>query len=234
MDSLSPLIYALLGGFLPPLIWLWFWLREDSANPEPKGMLILAFMAGIIAVPLVIIPEKWALDVFRENLGLTILSWAIIEEVMKYLVAFLLILRSRYVDEPIDGMVYMITVALGFAALENTFFLVEPFKEGNILLGILTGNLRFIGATLLHTVASAAVGAAIGLSFYKHSKIKHHYIFTGLCLAVILHALFNLFIIRSNGEQLFFVFGGVWLAVVLLIFMFEKIKHIIKPKKIFK
>jgi protease PrsW len=236
--SISPIVYALLGGFIPPLIWLWFWLKEDSASPEPRGMIFFAFITGMIAVPLVIWPENLALTFFEKKcvwlicqdpLSLTVISWAAIEEITKFSVAYALILRSRFVDEPIDAVIYIITVALGFSALENMFFLLSPFGQGEFITGIITGNLRFIGATLLHTVSSASIGAGLALSFYKHKKIRLLYVFTGLIIAITLHSLFNLFIIKSGSEKLFFAFSGVWVSVVFLIFLFEKIKHIIKP-----
>ena len=31
----SILFFAIAGGFIPSLLWLWFWLKEDS-NPEPR------------------------------------------------------------------------------------------------------------------------------------------------------------------------------------------------------
>jgi len=44
------LLYALLGGFLPALLWLWFWIKEDRRRPEPRGILVMTFFAGMIAV----------------------------------------------------------------------------------------------------------------------------------------------------------------------------------------
>ncbi len=44
------LIFALLGGIVPALFWLWFWIREDRLKPEPKSALFSAFIGGIIAV----------------------------------------------------------------------------------------------------------------------------------------------------------------------------------------
>src|SRR3989344_4852454 len=98
--------------------------------------------------------------------------WAGIEEFLKYGAAFVVafhairINKNKYIDEPVDPLIYMITAALGFAALENTLFLINPLLGGDALSGILTGNLRFIGASLLHVLASGVVGLAPGLGFY--------------------------------------------------------------------
>ena len=222
---LQAFVYALSGGMLPALLWLWFWRKEDRARPEPRGMIMLVFLAGMVAVPLVLPVEQWIHSTFGFS-AISVVLWAAAEEIAKYAAAYTTALRSRFMDEPIDAVLYLITAALGFAALENAFFLLKPLSDGNILQGILTGNLRFIGATLLHTVSSATIGGAIALSFYRHEKIKHEYLSTGIVLAIVLHALFNFLIIQSVGGSLFFVFGFIWLIVVALLLFFERVKKI--------
>jgi RsiW-degrading membrane proteinase PrsW (M82 family) len=53
-------------------------------------------------------------------------SWACIEELTKFAAAFFIALRARVFDEPLDAVIYMVTVALGFSAAENTLFLMNP------------------------------------------------------------------------------------------------------------
>ncbi len=215
-------LFASLGGILPALLWLWYWLKEDKARPEPKGLILLSFVAGMVTVPLVIPLEQIAIE-YSSGLIMVIL-WAAIEELMKYGAAFFVVLRRKAVDEPIDAIIYMITIALGFAALENTLFLLNPsLSLENVFI---TGNLRFVGATLLHTLASASVGVAMALSFYKKKAIKKSYVIVGIILSIILHSLFNFFIINTDGEKILTVFAFVWVGIVLLLLSFEKVKNI--------
>jgi len=231
MPELDIYAYAFLGGLLPALLWLWFWLKEDKKRPEPRGLIVFAFAAGMIAVPLVLPLERFAAIHFTGFLMLML--WAASEEILKYLAAFFSVLKRKEMDEPVDAVMYMITVALGFAALENTFFLLNPLSEGNVIGGILTGNLRFVGATLLHVLTSATIGLAIALSFYKSRAIKRVYLLTGIALAITLHSLFNFFIMESNGEQLFTVFLSVWAGIIVLILLLEKVKRMRRPQKLF-
>lgn len=218
------LSYAILGGMLPALLWLWFWRKEDRVRPEPRGMVLLAFLAGVAAVPLVLPIEKLINNIFGFS-TVAVVLWAAAEELMKFGGAYITALRSRFMDEPIDAVLYLITTALGFSALENAFFLIKPIADGNFLQGFLTGHLRFIGATLLHTVSSAAIGGAMALSFYRYAKIRHKYLFVGILIAIALHALFNFLIIHTIEESLFLIFGFVWLTVVGLLLFFERIKR---------
>jgi len=223
----TTLLYALLGGILPAILWLWFWLKEDSKKPEPTGLIMLSFVAGMVAVVIVFPLEKLAFSFFPEGPTLIVI-WAAIEEIVKFIAIGFVALKSRYFDEPVDALIYMITVALGFAALENSLFLLGPLLEGEVITGILTGNLRYIGATLLHVATSSTIGLALGLSFYKHRAIKLLSGFVGLVGAIVLHSLFNFFIINNNGEDTFLVFLALWMVVVVIIFFFERVKRIKK------
>lgn len=220
-------IFALAGGVLPALLWLWFWLQEDKLHPEPRGRIWLTFWGGMMAVPLVYPIEQL---IFREfgSGTTTYFLWATVEESMKFLMAYALALRTKAFDEPIDAIEYMITVALGFAALENALFILNPLIDGNYFNGIVTTNMRFIGASLLHVVASGILGYCIAREFYRGLAAKITWRILGLAAAVALHTVFNMFIIYRNGEKTFLVFACVWAAVIVILLLFERVKKIKK------
>jgi len=223
-DALITVCYAFLGGLLPTLIWLWFWLREDDARPEPRILIATAFITGMIAVPLVLPIQRYALDFFKpESLGL-IFVWAAAEELMKFFLASIAVLWRKAVNEPVDEILYMLTVALGFAALENALFLLSSITSGDWIGSTLTGNLRFLGSTLLHTLSSSTIGVALAMAFFKGFWTKRLYAVLGVILAITLHTLFNYFIIKTNGERTLVVFVAVWLGIIGLILFFERIK----------
>mgnify|MGYP001585043458 FL=1 len=82
--------------------------------------------------------------------------------------------------------------------------------------------LRFVGATLLHTLASGFVGYEWGRAIVKKEK-PAPYLALGVIGATLLHTIFNYLIIKS---------GPVTLPLIFLIFLapfilqdFEKLKH---------
>ncbi len=237
MDSTTEIFYALLAGILPAILWLWFWLKEDNLHPEPRLLLAFSFLGGMLSVALVLPLQKLVLDLLDGSTlayatTLKYIIWAGIEEIMKLVVVYFIALRSRFLDEPIDAMIYLITVALGFAALENTFFILKPLELGNTLQALISGNLRFIGATLLHVVASATIGFSISLTFFKGKLLKRTSLLFGVILATALHAAFNLFIIQSSGIDTFKIFALVWVGVIILMLFFEKARSIDSQKKV--
>lgn len=224
----SSLLYAIVGGVVPALVWLWFWRREDRLHPEPRWLILICFLGGMLAVPLVIPLEHWV-NIYFGSTGAAFVLWALIEEVFKYGAAFLTVLTRREVDEPIDDLIYLITAALGFAAMENIFFLIVPLMQGDLATSLITGNLRSIGATLLHVISSATVGIFIAFGYFHTRRQKRILTTIGLFLAVVLHTLFNLSIISDVTIIQSITFYSVWIAVVVLLLFFEKVKTITNP-----
>jgi len=220
----DPLIFiALLGGVLPALLWLTFWLLEDRCEPEPKRYIFFVFVGGALSVFVALWLEQRAMVLFT---GTTLLfAWAVIEELLKFGAAYFIALRSSVFDEPLDAVIYMVAAALGFAAFENMLFLLTPLQSGDVLRSVITGDLRFIGATLLHTLSSATIGIALALAFYKSAAVKRMAALVGVVLAIVLHTLFNFFILGTGGDATFWIFLFIWLGVIVVLFLTEHIKQ---------
>jgi protease PrsW len=217
---------AFLIGLIPALFWLWFWLREDRAKPEPLLLITIAFVAGMAVVPLTLPLQSAAISIYHGNNLMWV--WVVIEEVLKYAAALFVVLWNREVDEPIDFVVYLIAIALGFAALENALFLLTPLMNSEIATLAVTGSFRFLGATLLHVLCSATIGMALALAFYKSRLWRVIYGTVGLFIAILLHGWFNFFIMRAaepgRENELLIVFLFVWMGIIVLFLLFEKIK----------
>lgn len=198
-------------ALLPSLIWLFWYLQKDK-HPEPKFMILSVFIWGmLIAFPAILV----------ENLSIGILDYlslppliytsvlyfiiiALTEELLKFLVVYLRIFkRTIELDEPTDAMIYMIISALGFAAIEN-IFLLTPLFDKDFIATLNIAFSRFLGATLLHVLASATIGYYLALSLANPKK-KLPLLIHGFALAIILHGFYNIFIVRME-ENFAFVF----------------------------
>ncbi len=228
----STIVWAFLGGLIPALFWLIFWLQEDKIHPEPKGVIALAFVAGMGSVLLALPLELMFAHYIPEGV-LRIVLWAASEELVKYWAAsYSAFHHNRSFDEPVDAMIYLISAALGFAAAENAFFIFGALHDFPITVALMSGGMRFVGASLLHVLASATVGVVIAFSFYRNKFVKEWHLVLGLLLAVVLHTGFNFLILflESQGLQAYTlgVFGLVWAGILILIFYFEKVKAIVQ------
>ena len=223
-SSPNTILYAILGGALPAILWLWFFMyQEDRDDPEPVGLVILTFILGGIMVLFAMWIEKFSLGFIKDNTT-QIIIWAGIEEILKLIGVSFIIFGNNIIKRPIDFPMYFIATALGFAAFENVLYLMKPLSTSGSIVGMLTGNLRFLGSTLLHAIASAMIGSALGLSFYL-KQYRATYFFVGLFCAIVLHSIFNFFIMKGSGENFLSVFGFLWIIAIINILIFEKLKR---------
>ena len=228
------LVLAIIFGILPGFAWLIFYLQEDP-HPEPRRLIVYVFLVGGIVTFLAV-----GLEIGYLN-ALKLLGWqtpialltglAIIEEVLKFAATYASIHRSRYFDEAVDAMIYMVVASLGFATAENILFAVGDIQEGltagimesSLIGGVFeTISLRFVGATLLHTLASAIVGYywALGIA----QRREKHFIALGLLCATPFHSFFNFLIITYGPGQIYYSTLLLVIVAAVVLHDFEKIK----------
>ncbi|QQG45725.1 MAG: PrsW family intramembrane metalloprotease [Candidatus Sungiibacteriota bacterium] len=223
--------------FIPPVLWLLFYLREDR-HPEPKVLLIITFLGGIAAALLAAVVEIFLVGkggavssfiTLEKNALLFFLIIALVEEYIKYLPVKLLITKRPDFDEPIDAMIYMMTAALGFAAIENSLFIMPLFREG-IFAGLEVAANRFLGANLLHALSSGIVGFFLARAFF--SPRHHHFVALGVIVASILHALFNYLILVREllPQSTFYIILLLSIMAVMVFIDFERLKNNPKTK----
>lgn len=229
--TVETFMYALIGGVLPAIFWLWFWMHESNNHKEPKDVIFLSFVIGMIGVFVVYPLQKISFNIFNLEDGklYAIYILAFIEEFIKFGGAWFIALKNKNVyDHPIDSFIYMMSVALGFAAMENTLFLLTPLFNNDMTATVMTGTARFMGASLLHVAASGVFSIFIGYSFYKRKLSKLSWAFIGLIVASTIHTIFNYIIVISDEQNMFIAFSFVWISIILLILSLEKVKRVKK------
>lgn len=217
-------------GVIPSFAWMYFFLKED-VHPEPKKMIAKVFIAGALITILaagVQFLGKYVMENYfiRDYSVASFLIFGVIEEIFKFVAAYMVVRKSRFFEEPIDAMIYMIVAALGFALTENIAIMLNVSAVGEAF-NVIT--LRFVGATLLHALSSGVLGFywAKGLIFFRLGKISKKlvwfFIFFGIGAASVLHLAFNYLIIRFNTS---FIYPVVFLTIVALFVFwdFENIK----------
>jgi RsiW-degrading membrane proteinase PrsW (M82 family) len=199
---------------------------EEKGDREPVRLVLVVFIVGMLSVFIAIPLEHLVQPYLADNTRALMISWASIEEVVKYVAVAIIIKNNFYVNDPIDFPMYLIAGALGFAGLENILFLMNPDIVNNVGSQFLTGNLRYLGSTLLHAVSTAFVGIGIGLSFFQGWKNLFIYLLGGLFAAVTLHSMFNLFIMNATNQQFFKIFGLLWVVTIISILLLEKLRRL--------
>ena len=222
--SIGSLFWAFLGGMVPTFLWLWFWFNQVK-KPESTGFLSLLYILGMLSVIIV-----FPIDAFINQSGLDrkeyLMAFALVEEVVKVSLTALVAFRSKRLMQAGDYTLFLVTLALGFSALENTLYLIHPIAENNLSFILFTGNLRFIGATLLHTTCVAIVGNLLGIAYYESTFMKWIHALFGLGLAISLHAIFNYFILLNTTRSIMIGLAGLWFIGIIVIVVFGRIQKL--------
>lgn len=175
-------------AYAPGIFWLWYFYRKDL-EPEPLHQIRNCFLAGMaVCIPAAILetPAKIWGTVF-----LVSVAGPILEECFKFGACYLIAYRRKEFNEPMDGVVYAVAVALGFASLENVFYLYEAQREGLGPLSTLT-LIRAFFTVPGHALFAIMWGYALGRAKFTDHATGRRLILAGLGLAIVAHGLFNL------------------------------------------
>lgn len=221
--SIETILYAAAGGILPTFLWLWFWIQEDGEHAKPLGIIILTFISGAIGL-LLLLPLKPIILGLELSPRVVTIIYAFLEEFLKYSIVSLVVFRGDMITRSTDYTIFLVTGALGFSALENTLYLIEPIAK-NIDIGtiLITGNMRFLGATVLHSVSVALVGVLMGLAHSFSRFWRTSYAWIGLFIATGLHTVFNYFIIQDTRQSTINAIAGVWIVAVIVILIYDRL-----------
>jgi RsiW-degrading membrane proteinase PrsW (M82 family) len=168
-------IFIVVCTLAPGLLWLQWLLKRDGYEPEPLKRIALAFGLGMLVTLPAGLINSLALDSQAfQNLfsvmdssgstltvgtpGLVAMCFGIIgptEELLKFGIVYFFFFRHKEFDEPIDGLIYAGSVALGFATAENFLYVSQYGVEVLLVRGLLT--------VPAHVLFSASYGYAMGM-----------------------------------------------------------------------
>lgn len=180
-------------SFAPGALWVWFFYRQDRL-PEPFPLIARTFLWGMVWVLPAILVESLYPGPLRSSNGLTlflatVLGVGLVEEAAKLMAVRFSVWHEGAFDEPVDGIIYAITAALGFAALENLLY--------GLRFGTAVVPLRALVTLLAHASFSGIAG--FGLTQYRFGGKSF---FPQLLLAAFLHGSYN-FLLASNLPNYF-------------------------------
>jgi len=179
--------WLLLLGIVPGLAWLAYFSRKSLRPYRQFRHVLRVFLWGCaVTVPAGLL-EHWTharveQQTLTESIIASFLLIAPLEEAFKLLAVWLGIYRKPDFREPIDGLVYSTTAALGFACVENVVYMG--------IFGPRVFLLRAIFATPAHVMFSAMWGYSMGVARFRRNR-ELVIILQGLIISVLLHGAYN-------------------------------------------
>lgn len=165
---------------------------KDKYEREPIGLVVTSFFLGVASTVITLIlswPISRIIPIDEKNIsGQAIHAFllvALIEEFSKFIFVRWVLYPNKNFNEPFDGIVYAVSVGLGFASLENILYVMGSAN------GIATGVLRMFTAVPAHATFAVLMGYFMGLA--KCEKGKAHYVWYGLGAATLFHGAYDYF-----------------------------------------
>jgi RsiW-degrading membrane proteinase PrsW (M82 family) len=202
---------ALLAGLLPSAFWLALVYSRDRYEREPRRLVIGLFVLGVVPL-LVAASLEGALRLRPDSriLATALVGAAgvgLIEEGAAFATFWAVCRRSAHLNEPVDGMIYASSVALGFAAFETTLYILGTYHK-DLLLGypaqaalvkafFVIAPLRAFTGALGHLSFSGITGEAYGR--LRTGSGSWHGVLVAYLKAAGLHAAYDLLVVYLVG-----------------------------------
>jgi len=196
-------MYLLLLALAPAVILMLYVYFRDKYEKEPVKLILKGILLGAIVIFPVGLIENYLMG-FGSGLAKIpkaaydgfIVAGAT-EEAFKYFMVFILIWRNRNFNEKFDGIVYAVSVSLGFAAIENLFYV---FSNNSMQVGIL----RAFTAVPGHTIFGIVMGFYLGLARFSE-KDRGKWLLRAFIVPFLLHGIYD-FLIMSGHPVLLLAF----------------------------
>ncbi|HOP61808.1 MAG TPA: PrsW family glutamic-type intramembrane protease [Spirochaetota bacterium] len=204
-------------------IWLYLIYRNDRFEPEPVRCLLFVGIAGglMSALPASFLNTLVAMglgisrDVLTGESSASLLSFAFFslfvgfnEEFFKASVSIIILKRLKQFNEPVDGLIYSMTIALGFAAFEN----IEYTVAGGI--GVLI--VRSFTAVPLHIGLASIWGSGIARAKFHRGGGYIKNVFPYVVPAALLHAVYNFYQFMNPGDPSSLMFAVVFSFFIII------------------
>lgn len=183
-----------------------FIYQKDRYDREPPALLLELFLFGALTVLPVYFIEKLLsfLNPFTGLLSAFFTAFIVAgmtEEFFKRLVVIRLACKNKSYNEKLDGIVYCVFSALGFATVENLIYVLV--RSSNF---IYTGVTRGLFAVPAHVMFGITMGYYLSISkFANDERVQNINMRRSYFVPVLLHGIYD-FILMSRFMNLFIVF----------------------------
>ena len=188
-------LFLLLTTILPPILIVIIFAVSDKFR-EPNKEIFLVFISGILITIPAYYTNNFLGDLYlnyyfiSKGLAGSFLSAAVVEEGLKFVVLYFVVYKLREFNEPMDAIVYGVCASLGFAAMENIYYVWNASTWGVNVITML------IERSIYPLAAHGIFGVMMGYFFMKYAFVhKPKSLFLSFLIPYLLHGFYNYFIV---------------------------------------
>lgn len=223
-------IYIGLTAFLPAIAYMLYITAFDSKKPEPKRLLLLTAFIGCIAAFTV---TATGLPIYHggfysdinygivDSLKIGFLKIAIPSEAIKWLFLLIFLSINKYYDEYLDGIVYSVCLALGFACVLGIGYMFD-FVKFSFLRFAFKGLVTALILIPTHMMAGAVMGYFFALG-KKGNRILYYAIALGA--AILIDGGICTMLALMGDYRWYYIFIGIVLLLLSMGF-YRQVRHL--------
>ncbi|NUQ23831.1 MAG: PrsW family intramembrane metalloprotease [Saprospiraceae bacterium] len=192
-------IVLLVLAIAPGLLISYWVYKLDLYDKEPRIHVVLSFAVGVLAAYAATKIETWGATHWRlpHHIGGVIVTSfvlvALVEESIKWCCLLVYPYRQPFFNEPLDGILYAVMIAMGFATFENVIF---AWKHD-----LTTMLLRAFTAVPAHALFAVVMGYYAGSARFSGKKTTI-LLLRGWLIAVGLHGAYDFFLMQKAYQEL--------------------------------
>lgn len=233
---MGKILLILVACIAPSLFFLtYIYFKKERGHREPLRCVALAFSCGMIAAPIAYfifegmthlpyyskLSRIWLVNDQKELFAYIMFAVAPLEELLKFTAVWISVFRMREFDQPADGIVYSSTAALGFATVENWYFMW--FVEEVVWT-------RAVTLPFNHILFSSFIGYGLGVSIVS-KRWRFWIVLIGLALSIIYHGLYDYILLNEQLSD-FFIIPFVLLLWFWMTTVFGKLQNMKHLKRV--
>lgn len=220
--------YIAITAFLPALAYMIYIIAMDDKKPEPLQVLLLTDLLGCVAAfaSIAVGSPLFHGGFYTElshnlidSIHIGFLKIAIPSELIKWLFLILFLSLNKYYDEDVDGIVYSVSLAMGFACVVCIWYLYDNVGMPSFILKGLVTALILIP---IHWMAGAVMGYFVALA-RKGKKLLNYLL--ALVAAVFVDGVICSMLAMMGYHWGYYFITGIVLFVLSLI-VYRQIRHL--------
>ena len=200
----------LLSSITPVILFLFLIYNKDSIK-EPPGLLIKCFFGGFLSILITLFFDKMLrpfgdgfITPFSRSVFEAFFKAGFPEELSKMIILYWLVWKRKEFDQHYDGIIYAVFISMGFALVENLFYVYNG--------GIDVALMRALLAVPGHGFFAVVMGYYFSLAKFKEGPKKVEFMIKCLLVPVIMHGLYDFALMYAGNSS-----DNPFLAVMLMI-----------------
>ncbi|KGA99172.1 protease [Alkalihalobacillus alcalophilus ATCC 27647 = CGMCC 1.3604] len=208
-------MFAVLTAAIAPGMALlsYFYLRHQYSQ-DINGLVLRSFVIGAILVfPVMVLQYAFVVEgFFTDPISKSVILYGFFEEFFKWFLLFFIVYQHAKFKRHYDGIIFGVAISLGFASVENVFYLLAY--------GVETALGRALLPVTSHSLFGVIMGYYLGKSKME-SENKGSYLLLALLVPVALHSLYDLIL---NLVSMYFLIAIIPFMILLWWFALHKVK----------